>query len=1656
MTENESIYTSLKGLCEDSLFRQAYELGIKELGPVKQWPTLKLKHLATQILGHLGAVRDSDALTFALWRKDPSLKTLAPDYIAAVHRRRGPLKALLELDSCTQKMIFDSKDAAYLAAERASIILRYRDFSTAEKILLEIPKEEQNRWLKLQSVEIKIEQDQYQEALLLLDNIIQEYPKYRAAIQKRARLLQLLSRTDEAIEVLQNFWEKTESWWLGTQLFALLLEGGRYKDAESCLNKLNIIRLDNCLETTHSYRSCLADLLCAQERYEEALEQLPKSSLFHSRVKQSIESSRDDSKRKVIDVPFVRQDFMTCAPASLTSVSQYWGRQENQHEIIAAICYDGTPSQKQRQWVNERGWNSKEFDLCFDTLKALIDLEIPVLLSTVEPGSAHLQIIVGYDESMGTYLIRDPYHPRLQEFLIEESQRYYASDGPRCMIFYPGELETKLNNISFLGEKLYDILFELNGALENHDRERACWAVEAAKQHDPKHRLTIMCERGLALYDRDEMAILASTEKLLELFPDDVNYQLSKVSSLTDIGATSKTLEYLESVANKSNSHFLLRSRLADQLRYDHREQERTEKLYQQLLSARPTSAETLYGYAGVLWDKEQYALSYQLYRFCACLEDMNESYVDSYFKAARFQKESDQAVEFLKDRYERFGSRSGGPVLSLFNALESLNRTEEAIHYLEHAIKQRPDDAWLLLFAARKYVYLGNAEKAKAFLEQAQPYSSVQQFNETAINVFQAQLKYDEVLTACRQLLELDPLSYNANETLVRTLTGSGRRDEAVEHLRKQLRRFAGNAMLQQLLIDWLDPAKLEDLLKETLEYIQYHPNDAWGFRALSDTYLNMQKYEEALKAAQEAVNINGSRSVNYGFLGDAYLALKENEKAHDAYKTAIERSCDYSYAYGKLLDISQDLESQKKDIEFIYQELMKQVSYGNGILEFQKVAKHYLTQEKLGEFVSLAFNERPDLWQSWVVKCTFLRETNDCDSALKVIDQAIRKFPLLPRFHLERGEVLRLLYREDEAIESFKYTLELSPGWIHVSNQLCEIYEERGQLEDAIALQELAIKHSPLSSSPYGYFADLSIKLGRLPEAEIALEKAIKRGNTYRFAWRTLYDLRKKRNAEESVFNWLNEFMDSWPDNDEYVEIYVDLSESYESAIQVMEKFLAVHPHNLDICLKLVRDLVNSGNIDEARKYISAEYWNGKRPVAVMANEAWIYAKKDNLSKAINLMEEVARENPNYYDAWRHLTIWYCEVKNKDEVERTVVECARLYPHESNVLCFCAEKLEEVEGDKTLVAQYLKHAFELDKTHQYNALTYIDYVLEQKDWQEAKRALDILQLHHQNPYVLMRRLQIHLALNEKSEALACFEESVRKPAADNSIVFSMWLSMAEQELKEPAAELIKKVLQEGRGIDAYAGKCLASYELENMKISKFESGLAKREFNDLFSHRYLEMYIRHLIKSKRKISASLETQLSAIIKQDSLNWGLYGYYLFAVLDQEYAAADFVKRLEKRSDAQAWALFFASKACRWANQWQQGERFIARAYELEPDNYRNDIIVWHILDQLLNNKPVDCSPLIHIHLDDDMQAISNYALAAARVLEVLRTTNFANGYDDISPLLRVCQRRMQECVGHAVVEKTRMKLRKKLKESISGMSFFNKMWWSWKLSNHF
>src|SRR5207244_949766 len=242
----------------------------------------------------------------------------------------------------------------------------------------------------------------------------------------------------------------------------------------------------------------------------------------------------------------------------------------------------------------------------------------------------------------------------------------------------------------------------------------------------------------------------------------------------------------------------------ARELSADARRYDEAERLCRQAFRYNPRDAESAHVLAGILWNRQEREAAVDLYRFAACLEDKNEAYAESYFIASRHLRQTAHAVLFLRNRFRRFGKRSAWPARTLFWAFEQLDRSREAFEVLEEALRLRPDDGELLLFAAGARARCGDLERAEDLLKVAEGKSHRGAWLRTAALLASQRGAARSALELWRSIGEVEPLSMEAHSNVARLLAETEGRAAAFDYLRRTADRFPHHAGIHQLWIEW------------------------------------------------------------------------------------------------------------------------------------------------------------------------------------------------------------------------------------------------------------------------------------------------------------------------------------------------------------------------------------------------------------------------------------------------------------------------------------------------------------------------------------------------------------------------------------------------------------------------------------------------------------------------------------------------------------------------------------------------------------------------------------------------------------------------------------------------------------------------------------
>ncbi|MDH5361433.1 MAG: C39 family peptidase, partial [Gammaproteobacteria bacterium] len=482
--------TQLQNAYNQGQYLTAYTQAVA-LSPLSCWRGKEGRLLAARIARMMNQNSLSRVLTYRAWKEYPDDAETIYE-LARNKRSQGMYRAWLFIQRYDQAYTREPLQYARWLALKGNIAARLRNFKKADEYIQRALELTDDPWVWCEQAYILEFEDRYDESLQVIEKLFEQHNSYRPAYQQRAYLLQLMRRDEEARLCLQEAYNKFESIHVGAQWLDELIEGGQYEEALSVCNELDLMVP---VKRRHEFDWLLGrrvDTLCHLKQYKQAGELVSGlSSHFFTRLAENLQKAGEGSIRKVLPVHFIRQQHNTCGPATMSAICHYHGSDVDQQAIIDSIWYAGTRDLDERQWCLENGWQVTEFKLTWDSVRSLIDAGFPVAVTTVEPDSAHLQAVIGYDEYRGTLLIRDPYEREEQEFLAEGFFTNYAVHGPRALLIYPQQKAALLEPIELVEQGQYDAYFHMQSALEKHMRGEALAILKQMESSWPNSRMSL-------------------------------------------------------------------------------------------------------------------------------------------------------------------------------------------------------------------------------------------------------------------------------------------------------------------------------------------------------------------------------------------------------------------------------------------------------------------------------------------------------------------------------------------------------------------------------------------------------------------------------------------------------------------------------------------------------------------------------------------------------------------------------------------------------------------------------------------------------------------------------------------------------------------------------------------------------------------------------------------------------------------------------------------------------------------------------------------------------------------------------------------------------------------------------------------------------------
>lgn len=1377
-------------LYDDGQYLQAYRL-TESVGPLASWRGTEARILAARLAANLGSMRLADWHFVHAWRSDrrhPEAMWFFARYLLA---SRGPLAAWKFVNEHSIPADARQDLQSHWCSQRAAILGRLRDFDAAEAWLRKAETFGAHAWTCLEWAVFYMLDDRHDEAEAAARKAMQLHPWYRPAVQWVAHFLVQRERDDEALDLLTQATKRLESGAVLMQLANLQMELSRDDDAARSLDEVERLSplMDKHLQLWLHARRC--DLACRTGDYDKAIEHAKNAvgkdkktkAKFYENLVPLLANRSGPGKRVVIPVRFVRQHHGTCAPATLVAIARFWSMPAEHLEVAADISYAGTPHHGQRTWAHEHGWYAKEFTVSWDSAVALIERGIPFTLTTAEATSAHLQAVIGYDSLRRTLILRDPGERHQVEMAFDAMLERYRSTGPRGMALTPIALKDKLESLALPDEALYDHLFRMEVALKEHRRDDAGNAAQAIAAQAPAHFLTAQAKRTLAFYDTDLPAELTHVERLLELFPGDLHLELVRANLLSVMGRYAQRLELLKRLAERKETDPACWQQYALELSADARQHPQALYLLRKAARANPLLARTYATLARIRSSQRKFDEALQLYHFAACLEEKDEFHAQDYVMEARAQGKAEEALQFLKNRFERLGARSSQPARTFYLALTQQGRYGDALDVLERAMKLRPGDGELLTYGAEANLYRGDFARALEILQKAKGISKpAARFRSLALV---AAYQGDSMLAReyWEEVLKIEPIAEDAHRAYCLLLGEREGRESVIKHLEAVCNRFPHHFNLNHLLLDWQledGPAVREKSLQRLIDI---HPANAATRIEYAYNLGDQDRIDAAHQQLDEAESLDPHAPAIWHARGMLHKKKNRTDDAQYAFREAVRRSVDFEAAIQELIGFCENLTDRRDVVAFVVGELLRQRTFGGGARALAFAAQPGIPPQELLAHLQRVRDAHSNLWSLWQVVARHAGYCERNDERLALVQDAVRQFPAVSELWVELGEVQRIHWNTDAELRAHQRALELAPNSVLAIRTLAEAHERARNIEQAKSVFEQAIRRAPLVSDTYVEYAALLFRCGAHDEAVKQAKQALQLDPWFEHAWSSLGNWCIQLGRVDDLIELAREWTRSRPGNwrswfrlgqaiqargpcaneAEESKRLDECAAAYREAIKRnplgVEFYDARNPFPRDLHDCHAEMFGVAARYDAALEACTPAALNGKPPVNLRGRAAWVLAMKGDYEAAKEQMARLLKENRAYQWGWSNLVAWCMATHDFKAYHDAANDMLRAYPQSAVALAYRGEALMHMD-DRAAGKEDLRAALRKDPCLQLCTFVLFDEQLADDDLVGAEATLLSMQENIAGTHVGARPIQFHARRGNQETALRLFKD--------------------------------------------------------------------------------------------------------------------------------------------------------------------------------------------------------------------------------------------------------------------------------------------------------
>jgi tetratricopeptide (TPR) repeat protein len=1233
----------IAALYERGLYVQAYRRALG-FGHPLTWRSPAACILGGRVLNPVGAPRASTLLFLRAYRQAPDDPAAAYRHAHHVHERHGPYAALERLDRLVAQTLEPTLRADVRRA-RAQALAELRDFSAAEDELARADLDAPDPvWASITRSRVLALADRPEEALAAAREALRLRAHFPAAVGVAADLLHGLGRLDEAAALLGDAAGEVECGGLVLQLGQLELARDRPRAAWACIERAAPLFVCPEAGLMHALAAMAAEAAYDCGERDETIRlaraaDSPGLRMLADRLEAGVAP-----RRVRLAVPAVRQAHKTCGPATLASISLFFGEPAEHLAIADEICFDGTTIASERLWARGRGFATREFTVTWDSAVDLLDRGLPFALCTQQPTSAHAQAVIGYDAPLRVFAVRDPSAAKVVLVDADALLSAQAWCGPHGMVLAPPARAAELAALHLPDSELHELAFVVADALRVHDRARASAAIAQLQARAPGHVVTATAARELAGYDNNPAAVLATVADQLTRHPTANALQVLRLRCLAALGHIAERRAALDDLAG---GHPVFDQLLAEHLLRDSRSHARAEALLRRSMRLTPEEP-TAYRELGLLRLRQRRPEAGRaLLRFAACLEGPDGASAGLYVSACQQAGALGEALAFLRARFERLGRRFAGPAQALYHALDSHGRLDEALAVLDEALAWRPEDGELLLFTARACAALGQTDRARELLARARGHAPDSAWQAVAAHLDVLAGELAAARARHELVLAANPLAIDAHRNVAFLDAALDGPSAALARIDAAAARFPEHAGLARLRVEWT-PSEGDAGIAVVRTYHTLAPDELDGACELArrlgrrgDLAEAQELVDQLLARAPEAAVVHGIQAQLASWRGDA-------EAAAASLRAALHADIDSPEQIIQSIRGASTDAARQAATAHLRAELRRQISDGSGLAMYRAVAAQIDPPEQILALLEERREAQPELLAAWTVTARQLASMRRLDAALALAAEAVARFPLHAEAHTAHADLLAEgtpdPARREARIAALAAAVALAPTASAPCIAHAEALARADQSDRAVQLLTHAIRRDPLDADLHAALA--GILWGR-HERRAAIERllrALEVDPADPERWQQLANMAAETGEQALVRAAAGRLAQSRPHSGwARFGVATLLGEDQRDAqLAELTAAIALDPRIFAAHDERARLLALAGEWDAALDACEPPIYAGHPPLRLRGRAAWILHQRGQPDAACALMRTLVVEDPSYAFAWGCLGDW------------------------------------------------------------------------------------------------------------------------------------------------------------------------------------------------------------------------------------------------------------------------------------------------------------------------------------------------------------------------------------------------------------------------------